>query len=88
MPVRLVARPARLEMVTMRPVPFVFMPGRDGLDEQERALEVGIDDGVEIVRAHLFQRRAALAAYAARDIDKDIGAARLRARPRQWRSHR
>ena len=75
MPVRLVARPARLEMVTMRPVAFCLHPGRDSLDEQERALEVGIDDGVEIVRAHLFQRPRPLAAHAARDIDKDIGAA-------------
>ncbi len=75
MPVRLVARPARLEMVTMRPVPFVFIAGRDRLDEQERALEVGIDDGVEILRAHLFQRPGPLAAHAARDIDQDIGAA-------------
>ena len=35
----------------MRPFPLFLHRGRDGLGEQEGALEVGIDDRIEIIRA-------------------------------------
>src|SRR6516165_11819250 len=36
------------------PPSFCLHPGRDGFCEQESALEIGIDDRVEIISAHLF----------------------------------
>jgi hypothetical protein len=48
------------------------MPGDDRLREQERAREVGIDDLMEVLDRHLFQRPRPLAADAARHIDQHV----------------
>ena len=56
----------------MRPLARLLHAGRDGLGEQEAALEVGVDDAGELLGRDLLERLRRLAAHAARDIDQHV----------------
>ena len=72
MPVRLVARPARLEMVTMRPPPAFFMPGATARANRKQPLRLASTMLAEVLGRDLFERLGPLAEDAARDIDQHV----------------
>ena len=72
MPVRLMPRPAPLEMLTIRPQRLPLHARRHGLRAEERAGEVDVEDRLPVGLADLLERPADLAAHAAGIVDQDV----------------
>ena len=72
MPVKLMPRPAPLEMLTIRPNSCAFIDGATACEKKKRGPRIDLNDAIPLFFCNLFQWPAHLTLHATGVIDQDM----------------